>query len=124
MMNYKDKMRRHSRISSKELSLHHRPSIWKSSTRCMRTFELIPGGKEIFVTKENCADFIDKYIEFLFVKTSSVSPKSMHSRGAGFYKLFDEKMLKLLYTSEELSLLEQYDMIRRWFEGPRSTSKS
>jgi hypothetical protein len=34
----------------------------------MRTFELIPGGKEIFVTKENCADFIDKYIEFLFVK--------------------------------------------------------
>jgi len=34
----------------------------------MRTFELIPGGKEIYVTKENHLDFIDKYVEFLFVK--------------------------------------------------------
>ena len=32
------------------------------------TIELIPGGSEILVNKENRYDFVDKYIEYLFEK--------------------------------------------------------
>lgn len=68
----------------------------------MRTFELIPNGKEIMVTKENCVEFIEAYVDFIFVKQCE---NQVNAFKRGFYKLFDERMLKLLYTSEEL---EQY----------------
>lgn len=63
------------------------------------TEELKPGGKEIYVTKENREEFIDLYIEFLFEKQCAVQIQAFRK---GFFKLFDEDMLKNLYSPEEL----------------------
>lgn len=66
------------------------------------TEELKPGGKEIYVTKENRQEFVYLYIEYLFEKQCAVQVQSFRK---GFFRLFDEEMLKNIYSPEEL---EQY----------------
>lgn len=63
------------------------------------TENLKKDGDKIYVTKENRREFIDLYIEHLFLIQCE---KQLDSFKRGFYKLFDQPMLKLLYTPEEL----------------------
>ena len=63
------------------------------------TENLKKDGDKIYVTKENRQEFIDLYIDHLFIKQCE---KQIDAFKRGFYKLFDKPMLKLLYTQEEL----------------------
>jgi len=66
------------------------------------TIELIPGGSEIMVTKENRHEFVEKYIEYLFEKQCE---KQLEAFKRGFFKFFEQSMLRFLYNPVEL---EQY----------------
>ena len=63
------------------------------------TDELKPGGKDIYVTKDNREEFIQLYLEFVFEKQCSTQITSFKR---GFYRLFDQRMLKNLYSPDEL----------------------
>ena len=54
------------------------------------TDELKPGGKDIYVTKENRKEFINLYIEFCFEKQCATQLQSFKK---GFFRLFDSQML-------------------------------
>lgn len=66
------------------------------------TEELKPGGKEVYVSKDNRQEFIYLYLEYLFEKQCALQIQSFKR---GFFRLFDEEMLKNIYSPEEL---EQY----------------
>ena len=63
------------------------------------TDELKPGGKDIFVSKENRAEFIQLYLDFVFEKQCATQISSFKR---GFYRLFDQQMLTNLYSPDEL----------------------
>ena len=63
------------------------------------TFDLVPNGKEIYVTKENRRDFVDKYIEYLFEKQCE---KQIAAFKRGFFKFFEPEMLRFMYNPVEL----------------------
>ena len=63
------------------------------------TENLKKDGDQIFVTKANRKEFIELYIEHLFFIQCE---KQIDSFKRGFYKIFEQPMLKLLYTAEEL----------------------
>ena len=64
--------------------------------------ELVPGGAEKLVTKENREEFVRLYIEYLFEK---VCVDQIAAFKRGFFKVFDQQLLKQLYSPVEL---EQY----------------
>jgi hypothetical protein len=66
------------------------------------TLELVPGGTDKFVTKENRVEFVELYVQHLFEK---LCDQQLGAFRRGFFKIFDEKLLKVLYSPEEL---EQY----------------
>jgi ubiquitin-protein ligase E3 A len=58
----------------------------------VRTVPLVEGGGTMDVTNENCEDYISRYIEW-FTTTSITTAFKAFSEG--FYRLFDERMLKI-----------------------------
>ena len=63
------------------------------------TEELKEDGKDIMVSKSNRHEFVYLYIEHLFEKQCKVQVQSFKK---GFFRLFDEEMLKNIYSPEEL----------------------
>lgn len=63
------------------------------------TENLKKDGDKIYVTKKNRQEFVDLYIQHLFLIQCK---EQIDSFKRGFYKLFDQPMLRLLYTPEEL----------------------
>lgn len=66
------------------------------------TVELMDGGTDVLVTRENRKEFVDRYIEYLF-ETQCKTQLEAFKRG--FFKFFEQSMLRFLYSPVEL---EQY----------------
>ena len=63
------------------------------------TENLVHDGDKVLVTKDNRDDFVRRYVDCLFYGQCE---KQIAAFKRGFYRLFDQPMLKMLYTPEEL----------------------
>lgn len=57
-------------------------------------FELVPGGKDIALTRENRDDFVTKYIDWYFNKSIERQYKYFHT---GFYKVISKDSIRVSF---------------------------
>jgi hypothetical protein len=64
--------------------------------------ELIAGGRDIFVTRENRREFVDLYINYALIKSCEGQLASFKK---GFNRMIDLPVLKALFDAEDLEQL-------------------
>ena len=65
----------------------------------IESIDLVPNGSEIIVTKQNREQFVRLYIEYEFVRQSSVQFASFKK---GFERLADSSLIKEVLNADEL----------------------
>ena len=65
-------------------------------------FELKPGGTDIFVTEDNREEYVNLYINYMFVKQCE---DKLRAFKIGFYKVCDETIMSSLFKPQELEQL-------------------
>jgi hypothetical protein len=64
--------------------------------------ELKAGGANIPVTKANCHEYVDLYIDYVFNKSCE---HQLNSFQKGFYRVFDRDLMTVMLKPEELEKL-------------------
>ena len=71
--------------------------------------ELIPNGSSIPVTKENCTQYVNTYIDYIFNKSVEIA---FNAFSQGFHHVCGSKVLELFHPSELMAMVignQNYD---------------